>query len=582
MLRLLQIQNLALVDQLSWEPVEGLNAVTGETGAGKSVLLGALTLLLGGRADKTLVRTGAEQAVAEAEIVLKSAPLRTRIASVLEELGANPCEGDVLLLRRTVSAQGAGRQWINGSPATVQGLKLLGELLIDLHGPHDHQSLLSTDTQRAMVDGYGKLDPVVQDLAKLHDEAARLASLRAALELSEREREQKLDLLGHQVREISAAGLQSDEETTLERDYRLATNARQLLELAQTMEQQLTDGDGAVLDRLAEVERALVSWQRVDPGIAETAALNQQAIALLKELSSSVGALAESIEWDSGRAQALEDRMNLVLSLKRKYGPELADVIAFGQRAAADLAALESADQTRATLEADEQKARKKLERLANELSAQRTAAATALAREVEVQLRDLGFAKARFAASVEKLPTPTRHGQDAVEFIFAPNVGEAPRPLRAIASSGEMARVMLALKTALASLDAVPILVFDEIDANVGGTTAVAVGQKLRALATAHQVFCITHLAPVAAHGHAQFMVEKEVEGGRSFTRLHLLDDDARVEELARMLGGAGEKAAGLARQLLSDARQQDAARAPKSATRPKAAAPRAARSPR
>jgi DNA repair protein RecN (Recombination protein N) len=555
MLVSLRIRNLALIEDLTWELGPGFNTLTGETGAGKSILIDALSLLLGERADKTLIRTGAETCSVETEINLEDKKRLQQINSVLEEIGAEPCEGRALLLKRSLSGSGANRQFINGSPVPLQALKRVGDLLVDVHGPHDHQSLLATETQAGLLDAFGKLDPLRAACATAHGRLREIEQERAALEMSETEREQRLSLLQHQVKEIQAAHLQPGEDTRVENDHRAASHAQNILEQAGIVGALLSESENSVLTQLAQVERALTAWQRMDESISEAETMNRQAIVQLQDLLATVQARAERVDLDPAQLRQLEERLNLVQNLKRKYGGSMEAVLAFGEKAGAQLTALEGSAEFLAVLTKREKEARTTLEKAAAELTKARQKIAGPLGEKISQELRALGFSKALFQVEITPAAKPGAAGGDHVEFIFAPNLGEAARPLRAIASSGEMARVMLAVKTTLAEVDEIPILIFDEVDANVGGETAGQVGKKLRGLGRSHQVLCITHLPQVAAQGQNHFAVEKQVKQNRTLTELTRLEGAARQRELARMLGGQTDAALALAKSMLAEA---------------------------
>ncbi len=555
MLVSLRIRNLALIEDLTWELGPGFNTLTGETGAGKSILIDALSLLLGERADKTLIRTGAEACSVEAELELANKERLKEIQAVLAEIGAEPCEGHALLLKRSLSAAGANRQFINGSPVPLQGLKSVGDLLVDVHGPHDHQSLLATEKQAELLDAYGKLKPLRNSCTTAYRALKEIEQERASLELSETEREQRLSLLKHQVDEIQSAKLQPDDDVRIENEYRAASHAQNILEQAGIITNLINDSENAALTQLAQVERALTAWQRMDQSISEAEALNRQIIVQLQELAATVQERAERVDLDPAQLRQLEERLNLVQSLKRKYGGTVEAVLAFGQNAASQLAALEGRTEFLAALSAREKAARTELEKAAAELSKARKKIAGPLGEKISLELRALGFNKAVFQIELTPAAALGVSGGDHVEFIFAPNPGEAARPLRAIASSGEMARVMLAVKTTLAEVDEIPILIFDEVDANVGGETAAQVGRKLRGLGHSQQVLCITHLPQVAAQGQNHFAVEKKVKQNRTLTELTKLEGATRERELARMLGGQTAAALALAKSLLAEA---------------------------
>ena len=555
MLVSLRIRNLALIEDLTWELGPGFNTLTGETGAGKSILIDALSLLLGERADKSLIRTGTESCSVEAEITLADQKRLAELNEALGEIGAEPCEGRTLLLKRTLTAAGTNRQFLNGSPVSLQGLKSIGDLLVDVHGPHDHQSLLATEKQAELLDAYGKLGPLPANCASAFAALREIEQERAELELSESEREQRVAILQHQVQEISSAKLQPGDDETVENDYRAASHAQHILEQARIVADLLSDADNAVLSQLAQVERALTAWQRMDASIGDAETLNREAIAQLQELLGAVQSRAERVDLDPAQLRQLEDRLNLIQSLKRKYGGTVESVVAFGDKAATQLAALEGRAEFLATLAQREKTARAALEKAAAELTKARRKIAGPLGEKISQELRALGFTKSTFQVEITPAAKAGASGGDHVEFIFAPNPGEAARPLRAIASSGEMARVMLAVKTTLAEVDEIPILIFDEVDANVGGETAGQVGKKLRGLGRSHQVLCITHLPQVAAQGQSHFAVEKKLKQNRTLTELTKLDGAARQRELARMLGGQTDAALALAKSLLASA---------------------------
>lgn len=538
MLTTLRIKNLALVADLTLELRPGFNAVTGETGAGKSVILGALNLVLGQRADRSAIRTGADACTVEA--VFDTRSLRAPLGSFCDENGLEAGEEGQLVLKRTFTAAGTNRQFVNGSPTTLATLATLGEWLVDLHGPHEHQSLLQPAKQLAILDAFGGLNGERDAFTALVCRRAGLETAKAALIVDERTYAQQLDLLRFQVREITEARLRPDEEAEVEAEFQRASNAARLLELTQGALGTLSENDDAALTQLGALGRVLHDLHRIDPGAAELVATHEQAVSLLRDLQADLSRYADKVDVDPARLREVEDRLNLLHTLKRKYGTTLPDVIAFGDDARAKLDALESRDAEVARLNEALRRLDSELTTAAKALSASRRKLIPKLAKAVAKELSALGFPQSSFDVKLEPLAELTATGGDACEFQFAPNPGEPARSLRAIASSGELSRVMLALKTVLASEDEVPVLIFDEVDANVGGETARAVGQKMRQIAKQHQVLCITHLAPVAAAGDAHYVVSKEVIAGRTESHIALLDRKQRVEELARMLGGA------------------------------------------
>lgn len=561
MLTTLRIKNLALVADLTLELRPGCNVISGETGAGKSIIIGALNLVLGERADRTLLRAGAESCAVEA--VFEMAKLARSLAPLLEEHGLEPCEDNQLVLKRVFTAAGANRQFVNGSPATLAALAAIGELLVDMHGPHDHQSLLHPAKQLAILDAFGGLTPQVAAFAELVCRRAALETEKAALIVDERTYAQQLDLLRHQVQEITAARLRPGEEAEVAAGHHRASNAARLLELSQAALGALDGEEASLLNQLGLLGRTLQELQRVDPAARPFAEAHEQAVGSLRDLQADLSRYADRVDLDPARLAELEERLNLIHSLKRKYGASLAEVIAFGDAAKAKLHSLEQRDAELTRLNDALAKLDAELARAGRELTAARRKVIPKLTKAVTRQLQDLGFAQSELgvalaaAGSIGDGQSPIADlkatGFDTIEFQFAPNPGEPARPLRAIASSGELARVMLALKTVLAAEDEIPVLVFDEVDANVGGETANAVGEKMRQIARARQVLCITHLAPVAAAADTHFVVTKQVRDGRTTSDIQPLSAKQRVDELARMLGGQGEAARKHAEALLA-----------------------------
>jgi DNA repair protein RecN (Recombination protein N) len=553
MLTTLRIKNLALVSDLTLQLQPGFNVITGETGAGKSIIVGALNLLLGERADRTLLRAGCESCSVEAVFDLQQN--RAVAPSFFEENGLEPCVDHQLILKRVFSAAGANRQFVNGSPTTLQVLASLGERLVDMHGPHDHQSLLHPARQLEILDAFAGLSPLREQFAALLRQSRQLEEQKSALIVDERTYAQQLDLLRHQVHEITSARLQPAQEEQAEQDYQRAGNAARLLELTQAALDLFGEQDDSLLRQAGSLGRTLQALQRLDPAAGPLLEAHQQATGAWAELQAALRRYSDTVEVDPDRLRQLEERVNLLQALKRKYGATLADVIAFGEEAKKKLEQLEGRDAELTRLQAALEKLRVQLRKIGEELSAQRRRAIPKLAKAAMQQLHGLGFQQSRFDADLRTGEEFIASGLDTIEFQFAPNAGEPARPLRAIASSGEMSRVMLALKTVLAAQDEIPVLVFDEIDANVGGETAAVVGEKMARIARQRQVICITHLPAVAASAAAHYVVTKRSEGGRTISEITLLDHAQRVPELTRMLGGQTEAARRHAEELLKNA---------------------------
>ena len=546
----LRIRNLALVEDLLWEPPSGFVAITGETGAGKSIILGAVKLLLGERAEKSLVRSGADACAVEG---LFQIPGDSRVHGVLEEGGAEACEDGALVIKRTVSTAGAGKQFVNGSPCTLALLRQLGDLLVDLHGPHDHQSLFSRDQQMLVLDSFAGAEALRTEYGARRREWMQLTAEKKRLTENAEALARELDLLTHQVAEIDEAALQAGEEDQLLARQRTGANAHRLCSICADLTGLLSESEDSLTSRWGDVSRLMRELQRLDaqaePMVGAAAGIFES----LQDLARDVDRYASALDADPKTLEATEARLDTIQNLKRKYGSSVEAVIAFGAEASAKLAQLKNREERGAGLDDEISAARKSLDSTAKQLGQARRKAAPKLADLVKTHLADLGFAKAGFSIVFEDLQEASPLGIEQVDFLFAPNPGEPERPLRAIASSGEISRVMLALKTSLAAQDSVPVLIFDEIDANVGGEIGAKVGAKMKELAASHQVFCITHLPQVAAAAAAQFMVSKDTTGERTRTSLISTAGAERISEIARMLGGQAESARKHAKALLS-----------------------------
>ncbi len=572
MLTTLRIKNLALVTDLTLELQSGCNVITGETGAGKSIIIGALNLVLGERADRTLIRSGEESCSVEA--VFDVAKLRAPLEKLSRRKRPGTVRGKSTRPQARLSpASGANRQFVNGSPTTLNALAAIGEWLVDIHGPHDHQSLLHPAKQLLILDAFGGLEQEREAFGELVRRRAALEAEKSALIVDEKTYAQQLDLLRFQVQEISAARLQPGEDGQVEQEFNRASNAAKLLQLSQAALDALSESENSLLTQAGAVGRALQELQRVDAGAGNLVELHAQAVGALRELQAGLSRYAEKVDVDPARLAELEERLDLIHSLKRKYGATLAEVIAFGEEAKQKLYSLEGRDAELARINAGLQKLDAEILKAGKKLSAKRKKIIPQLAKAVGRQLEDLGFTQAKFDVNITtqlagdevtslksrnaqslltSAPTISQTGFDEIEFQFAPNPGEPAKPLRAIASSGEMARVMLALKTVLAAEDEIPVLIFDEVDANVGGETANAVGEKMKQIAAKRQVLCITHLPQVAAPADAHYVVTKQIKDGRTISEIHLLGKKERVTELARMLGGQNDAARKHAEALL------------------------------
>ncbi len=545
MLTLLKIRNLALVERLEWDLGGGLVGVTGETGAGKSVIVGALKLILGERAGKGLIRTGEDRCTVEAIFQLADS---SAIDAILDEVGLDPCEENELIIRRVVGTS-SNKQFVNNGAATLGVLKRIGQHLVDLHGPHDHQSLLSPERQLALLDAYSV---VGKDLVTYREKWATWREANEEYETARAQREisdQEKELLRFQVEEIDTAGIKAGEEVDLEERYRRTSNASRLGELAGKAVDLISD---TVVPGLEELQRATSELSRIDPAVSDLAEEVEGSVLQMQELERSVMDYLAELAIDPSEVREVEERFNLVENLKRKYGPTLQDALDHAEEARVRLEGSDNREEYLSRLKQGVDEAMKKVRAAARKMSTKRKKYAPSLAGEVREHLVDLGFKQAEFEVQLAPREEPGANGLEDVEYLFGPNPGEPLKPLRQVASSGEISRVMLAVKNALADQDSTPLMVFDEIDANVGGEIARAVGEKMASLGERHQVVAITHFPQVAAVAHQHFLVEKRVEGGRSISSLTEVTGEGRLDELVRMLGGGGSQAREMAKTLL------------------------------
>ncbi len=552
MLSFLKIKNLALVEDVTWELGKGLVGVTGETGAGKSIIVGALKLILGERADRSLIRTGQEQCSVEASFQLDNVKA---IDAILDDAGIDKCEDATLLLKRVVSSSGSNKQFVNGSPATTQVLKAVGEFLVDLHGPHDHQSLNSRERQMEMLDKYAGNDTALDAYRAAWKQWHSTVLELDELQNSDRASQQAIDVLKFQVNEIGSAKLKPGEDDEIDARHRLVANSARLGELCSGIADRLGEGSTSVLDALRDVAKMIHELEKIDPASSKLFEEFESAQIALREMESSVRDYADELELDPKEFAALESRLSQIQMLKRKYAPTVNGILEHLAECESKLAKMEGRGEEIERLTQLVADQRKDVEKLGKALGKKRADAAPKLAKEIAGHLKDLGFKQSVFEVQLSALAEPQRDGLEEVDFQFAPNPGEPLKPLRLTASSGEMSRVLLAVKSALAKQDAVGLLVFDEIDANVGGNIAEAVGRKMAAIGANRQVIAITHFPQVASLAQHHFVVTKEVEANRTRSTIRAIEGEERIEELARMLGGSAASAREHAKSLMAGA---------------------------
>ena len=578
MLAELYIKNFAIIEELHLRFGPGFNVLTGETGAGKSIIVDAVSTLLGGRAETGVIRSGADEARVEGIFLLNKA-MQEAILPILRRDGLEGEDEETLILAREIRRGGRSICRVNGRAVTLKVLEQIGQRLVDIHGQTEHLSLLRVREHLDLLDRYGRLWPLRERVAAKVRELRQVRQELEGLLRDERELARRADLLAYQVREIASANLRVGEEEELESERARLANAERLMELADETYRALYEGEEgqlSAIDLLGQVARNLAELERLDPGLRGQQQVAEEAACQLEELARSLRAYRDTIEYNPARLRQVEERLDLIHELKRKYGDSIAEILAFGEEAQRELEGIVHSEERVEELRAREDELLHEIGELASRLSAERRAAGDRLAKAIEAELAELGMKGARFAVAIEQEEAEDgawvdgrryafdERGLDRVEFLIAPNVGEPLKPLAKIASGGETSRLMLALKTVLSAADRTPILIFDEIDAGIGGRAGGVVGRKLWSLTAeaspdgvGHQVLCVTHLPQLACYGDVHFKVAKAVVGGRTIASARALSEEERVEELAAMLGTATAVTRQSARELLEQVKE-------------------------
>jgi DNA repair protein RecN (Recombination protein N) len=534
MLRTLSIRDFVIVEQLDLEFQAGFTVLTGETGAGKSILIDALAAVLGERAESGLVREGRDKAEVSAEFAAD------RIPALAAYLGENDLAGDEgeCLLRRVIEMSGRSRAYVNGRPATVQQLKDIGEHLVDIHGQHAHQSLLRAASQRDLVDGYAGAAELAGQVAQAYrswqDIRRQLVALETDAQALEAEREQ----LDWQAQELEALAFRAEEWDELQAEHKRLTHAASLIEAVQFGLDGLSDEEGSALTAVASVQSRLQGMVDFDPKLKEILDVLEPAHIQLQETVYGLRHYQQRLELDPQRLREVETRLDAVHTVARKFKLQIAEIPAQLQKIKTRLAELAAGFDADA-LRRREAQARKAYQKVAGELSVSRNKGATDLAKKVTASMQALAMAGGAFEIALNALAEGNAHGLEQIEFLVAGHAGATPRPLAKVASGGELSRISLAIQTVTSQVAAVPTLIFDEVDAGIGGRVAEIVGLMLKALGRKHQVMCVTHLPQVAAAGDHQWQVSKAAANGKAASAVAVLDRDTRVEEIARMLGG-------------------------------------------
>ena len=560
MLLELTIQNIALIESLRLEFAQGFNVLTGETGAGKSIVVDSVNLALGGRADRDMIRTGAEKGAVQAVFDIAG---NARALEFAREQGID-AEGGILVVRRELSRSGRNLCRVSGVVVPLNTLKQLTALLMDVHGQHEHQALMNPARHMDFLDAFGGEDIAAlrRQVAERHGERGRIASTLKKLMKDASEKERLTDVLTFQAQEIGAAHLKAGEEERLEKKLSILENAEKIRDGVQTAYTLVYQGDGRGPRAQEALLRAAEAMDRIAPineKYAALAARLREVYYAAQDAGYELQAIVDDLDFEPGQLEKLAGRLDLIRRLERKYGATVEEVIAYGQSVNEQLSSLSTSDERIASLKKEYKEADAKLRQACAALTERRKSAATALAAQICEQLKDLGMGRTRFEVRVEPEEKPTAAGMDRIEFMISPNPGEPLRPLANIASGGEISRVMLALKVISMDAEGVDSMIFDEIDTGVSGRMAQVVGEKMCMIARSRQVLCVTHLPQIAALGNAHYLVEKVATDERTDTLVRALDWDGRVKELSRLVGGASDSESSLshAAHMLRDAEE-------------------------
>jgi len=542
MLRELRINNYAIIESLKLEMADGLNVFTGETGAGKSIIIESVEIILGSRCSSEVIRKGAEKSVVSAVFDING---HSELKQVLQEKGIIDAGNDTLIIRREMDTSGKSKCYCNDEPVTLNLLREIGDMLVDIHGQYDHQVLLKPINQLNFLDRYSGLSSIRAEVSELYGEYQGILEEINSLKLNKSEREHKIDLYKFQLKEIDDVGLKRNEDEEIEGILPQLKNADKLKNLASEACQYILREDNSLLDRLNKVARIYEDIGRITGNIQSNHAELENMISRLKDIAGDLEKFCSRMDVDPKELDKFIDRKDLIIRLKKKYGQSVSDILSYRDKIKSELDKLHNSEENIIDLEKKAKTVEEKLNDLCAKLSSERGKSAGKLEGSVEKVIQELGMEKAGFKIKIDKgmaqegMPKITATGWDNVEFLFSANAGEDLKPLREIASGGEMSRTMLALKTVLGGADNIPIMIFDEIDYGVGGPMGQVIGEKLAQLSKDHQVFCITHLAQIACFADKHIKVEKEVRSGRTYTVISSLTESEKVEEVARMLSG-------------------------------------------
>ncbi len=565
MIKEIRIRNFAIIENLAVSFEKGLNVLTGETGAGKSIIIDALNLLLGGRADTDSIRSGESTAFVEGIFEV----IDPTTLDLIRESGIEIEEGE-LLVKRQVSNSGKNRCLLNDSPVTVSTLAKIGDRLVDLHGQHDHQTLLHPEVHVDLLDLHGKSTDLRNEFLQNFTEYQAQSKKLESMKMDEQERIQKEEFLSFQLKEIDEAGLSKEEEEEIKAESNKLKHAEKIRAGLEKSQSLLTDNQGSIVENLGQVLKELEAIHDVDPSLSETVERSRSAYYELEEVVESLRSYNQSLEFNPSRLEEIEDRLAEINGLKRKYGADIAEILTRRDQIAEELDQLASNDENMKELEEKLKQQEKVIAKLAIQLAEKRETTAKKITKSIEKELKELSMVNVRFGVRFDYPPSPdgfilfrkekmkaTPTGLGTLEFLFSPNPGEEMRPLVKIASGGEVSRVMLALKSILSDQDTIPVMIFDEVDTGIGGGVAEKVGIKLKKVAKNKQVFCITHSPQIAGLASSHFRIEKQIKEKRTRSSIRQLEHEERVEELARMSSGETITEASLehAREMLQPA---------------------------
>ena len=541
MLEELHVHNFAIIEKLSVRFAEGLNILSGETGAGKSILVGALGLLLGDKTDTSIIRSGAEETSVSGVVAVNR---NAEALLWLANHGIEPEEGSVIL-RRMLKSNGRGSIFIQSTPVTRADLHDFSMHLFDLHGQHEHQSLLDLENHRRLVDRWAGTEELAEMFHGLYASLASLRERHSKLVSDERERLRRTDLLSYAVTEIKALSLVPGEEEELEKELAILVHHEKLFTLLEEVHSQVSESAGGALGTLRSARHSMDEILGIDPSLSRPAHQLEDAFYEIEDFTETIRQYKSRADFSPGRLDDVQSRLSAIRALEKKYGDTIEQVIAYCAAGERELAGMENWEEEKRKLESDIARTEKEVAALARQLSEKRAAGSSVLQKKIEEELRELGMPRVSFrvliadAARADGTPVLTPYGKDTIEFVISANLGEPFKRLRAIASGGELSRVMLAIKGVLAESDRVSTLIFDEVDAGIGGEVALSVGERLAALSRHKQVLCITHLATIAVRADNHLRIEKVTQGGRTITRVEKVTGAARQEEVARMLAG-------------------------------------------